>query len=460
MMRLLPLLIALLMLPALACSVITRITPTPGPATPVPDTPAAVTPGPATPAVATPAATRRASATPRATRTPARSASATPAPAGTPNPEWLEVFQLVWEDVRDNYVYPDYNGADWLGLYDEYRARVEAARTPDAFYEVMHALIDELRDDHSVFLSPEEAREDDAVAEGRLDYVGIGILRVMQEEKRRAVVLLVFADSPAERAGLQAHDSILAIDGLPVIDDEGNSNMEHLRGPEGTSVTITVQSPGESPRDITLRRARVLAQYPVEARRLDGDIGYLMIPAFDDLTIGDRAIEAFEALVDDGPPLRGLILDLRLNHGGYSTVLEQILGLFTRGTVGHFLTQSERRPLEIRANDVGGSQDVPLVVLVGEGTASFGEVCSGVLQDLGRATIVGTVTEGNVEIIWSYNYQDGSRAWIAQETFESLNGDDDWEQTGIVPDLIVDADWGEYTDDNDPHLAAALDLLR
>jgi C-terminal processing protease CtpA/Prc len=159
-------------------------------------------------------------------------------------------------------------------------------------------------------------------------------------------------------------------------------------------------------------------------------------------------------------PLDGLILDNRQNRGGASTVLEPIMGLFVQGQQGFFVTRQEAEPLEIVAEDVGGSQSVPLVVLVDVHTASFGEVLSGVLQASERATVVGQVTPGNVEILRAYGFEDGSRAWIARWVFQypgqPLGA---WEETGIVPDLVVGAPWHTFTEANDPALAAAVDLL-
>ena len=113
----------------------------------------------------------------------------------------------------------------------------------------------------------------------------------------------------------------------------------------------------------------------------------------------------------------------------------------------------------MKGADVGGSQRVPLVILVGRETASFAEVFSGVLREVGRARIVGRTTPGNIETTWGYDFEDGSRAWIAQETFRPPSGTN-WEEAGIVPDVEIPLDWDEFTVEDDPQLNAALDLLR
>lgn len=107
--------------------------------------------------------------------------------------------------------------------------------------------------------------------------------------------------------------------------------------------------------------------------------------------------------------------------------------------------------------DINGSQDVPLVVLTGPETISFGEVFSGILQDIGRAYLIGEATRGNVEILYVYQLADGSRAWIAHDSFRPLNQPQQlWEQSGVIPDLHVISHWDQVTLGNDPAVNAAL----
>jgi C-terminal processing protease CtpA/Prc len=131
------------------------------------------------------------------------------------------------------------------------------------------------------------------------------------------------------------------------------------------------------------------------------------------------------------------------------------------GTLGHFFDRdNSRRAFNVIGTDINGSFDVPLVVLVGPGTVSFGEITSGIFQDARRATIIGETTGGNIELLWGFDFEDGSRAWIAHETFRPRqNPDMDWEQTGIIPDITAHSNWDEITPDNDPAIQAALEYL-
>jgi C-terminal processing protease CtpA/Prc len=116
--------------------------------------------------------------------------------------------------------------------------------------------------------------------------------------------------------------------------------------------------------------------------------------------------------------------------------------------------------LIIEGLDLFGSQEIPLVVLIGTETVSYGEVMSGVLKDNGRAYLIGETTEGNMETLWGYDFPDGSRAWIAHESFRPYNHpEEDWEELGIIPHLTIVTNWDEITINNDPAITAALDYL-
>jgi C-terminal processing protease CtpA/Prc len=158
-------------------------------------------------------------------------------------------------------------------------------------------------------------------------------------------------------------------------------------------------------------------------------------------------------------PLDGLILDNRENGGGSSDVLDPVLSYFISGTLGQFVSRTQKRPFMIKADSINNSQTVPLVVLVGEDTVSFGEIFSGILQDEGRAKIVGQTTLGNVETLRGYDFSDGSRVWIAQERFDPAKSHADWEKTGIIPDVQASAAWDTFTFENDPAIKASLELF-
>lgn len=367
----------------------------------------------------------------------------------------LRILDEIEHIVDQVYVYPDFNGKDWKGIVSGYRTKVDAGMETEQFYMEMQSMINELGDEHSSFISPVQVQEADQELKGKIEFVGIGIYSNFDFDHGRLVVISIFPGSPAEYAGLQPHDSILLVDGLPISSDTGIRTL----GPECTSVMLTVQSPGGSPRDLMLVRTPIEGSIPVDARLVpttDGSrIGYIFIPSFFDETLPPQIEQALKDFGD----LDGLILDVRLNGGGTSTVLYPILSFFTDGKIGDFVSRREKRPLEIVADPINNSQTVPLVVLVSEGTASFGEIFAGVMRDARGAKITGETSLGNVEVLHSYDFDDGSVMWIAAETFDSAFSDEDWEQTGIVTDIQAYAPWDSFTFDTDPSIAAALELL-
>lgn len=394
---------------------------------------------------------------------PPATALAQPTPILQDNPEvsldlQIQVFNEIVDVVEDVYVYPDFNGNDWEEISGRYRAKIESGLDTQAFYTEMQSLISELDDEHSYFESPLEVAESEAELAGVEEYVGIGVYVLPFVEKNLVSLIFVFPDSPAEHSGLKAHDSILAVDGIPIVQN-GEALTRIVRGPQCSAVVLTVQSPGEAPRDVMLVREKIQSSLLIQARLLptsDGSrIGYIFIPTFFDQTIPGQVADALENFGE----LDGLILDNRLNGGGESTVLESLLSYFSSGRLGKFVSRTDSRPLTIEPQPIRNSQTVPLVVLVSEDTVSFGEIFSGVLRDSGRAQIVGQSTLGNVEVLHGYDMSDGSRLWIAEETFIPANSQEDWELTGIVPNVEAHADWDAFTLETDPAIPAALKLL-
>ena len=452
-----PILLFLLVSSLIACSF-------PAPATP-PTTYEArptiiwpsATPTPTVTQTGTPTPTLTATATPSATDTPVIPPTLTP--TTLPRSLQLRVFEDVWSVVNDYYLYPDFNGVDWAAVRAEFQARVEIGLDNAGFYTAMYEMIARLGDEHSSYLSPEDVAHEEANYLGNYDYVGIGVLHQPIPERQRSVILSVFSASPAEAAGLKPRDAILSADGVPILDEDGYYR-DTIRGPAGTTITLTVQTPGDAVRQVTITRQRITGAITLPYQVLTSPnglrVGYIFLFAFDDSTMDEQVGEALYNMTAEGR-LDGLILDLRMNGGGANTIVEPTLGYFTGGVVGNYIYREEQRPLVIYDNDINGSLEIPLVVLVGSGTASYGEIFAGVLQDSGRARIIGTATDGNVEVMWAYDFNDGSQLWLASETFRPYyHPEVDWEVTGILPDEIVPGDFDENSLENDPPVLAAL----
>jgi C-terminal peptidase prc len=370
------------------------------------------------------------------------------------------IFNQFWSIINDRYVYPDFNGLDWRAALDASLKRIDAGLSDDDFHAMLADLIASLNDSHSAFLSPEEAKAEDDEYNSAGTYVGIGVITDINADQRHLYVLTVLPDSPAAKAGILPHDHILTINGEPAVDAQGESQSRRMRGEEGTPVTLTVRTPGQEPRTVTLNRGVVNNAERVEYRVLTGTqrIGYLMVPTLFENAIAQQTRDAMTAMMKGGR-LDGLILDLRTNGGGAYPNLRDVLALFTRGDMGSLTNRDgDITNIRVRARAVGNSQTVPMVVLIGHGTESFAEVMAGALQHTGRARLIGQNTAGNIETLLSHEFLDGSRLWLAEETFRLPDGTN-WEGVGVAPDIRIDKGWDEFTAANDPAIAEAVKQL-
>lgn len=373
------------------------------------------------------------------------------------------LFDELWEIVNDEYLYPDFNGLDWAGVHDEYSAYIARGLSDQEFYFRMWEVIIRLGDDHSVFLDPYMLEEEEALYAGDLEYVGLGVITTYLPDPGIMTIEIIFPDSSAERAGLKPHDNILTMNGQSMAElyDEELGTVPPLQEiAKRNEAEFTIQTPGEEPRTMTLAFEKTNVLFPVPAQVFtspDGQrIGYITLTTFTDPGIPEEFARQLRAL----GPLDGLILDNRINTGGYNTVAESVLSYFIEGEVGSFVSRNEARSLYIDPLEIYDSQNIPLVVLVGEGTMSFGEIFSGILKDQDRAFLIGNTTFGNIETLWGFELPYDTYIWLAHETFAPYHhSQEDWEQTGIVPHLEVDAPWHLYTPETDPAIQAALDYF-
>ncbi len=449
-----------LILTMLSCNTVTQLI-VPPTATPIPTATATSTLTPTATSVSLVPAfiPPQCAGTPLATISPDVAAQATPELEANPQisqSEQLSILKKVEDIVEKTYVYTDYNGKDWNEIKSRYRSKIEAGLDTESFYTEMEKMITELGDDHSFFLSPLEVKESEDELKGNVQFVGVGIYGNFDRQRGRVVVISTFPDSPAEHAGIKAHDSIISADDLPVFDGDTNNR---LTGPACSAVVVSVKSPGEQPHQVMLMREAIDGNVRIDARLVpttDGSkIGYIFIPTFFDETIPPQ----IEKALDDFGPLDGLILDVRMNGGGSSTVANPVMSFFTSGRLGRFFSRDESRTLKVDAHPVQNSQTVPLVVMVSKDTVSYGEIFAGIMRDSRDAKITGETSLGNVELLHGFDFDDGSQMWLASETFFPEHSDENWEETGIVPDVQAFADWDTFTFDDDPSVAAAVTLL-
>ncbi|RRR74614.1 MAG: peptidase S41 [Candidatus Viridilinea halotolerans] len=427
---------------------------------------ARATPRPSATAIAATMTATPTMTTPTATTTTTPTAiplDPTPTLAPLSREERKAIFERTWTIVRDRYVYDDYRGVDWDALRLEFTPRIVAAEEPETFYELMRELIDRLGDDHSRFESPQQVASQQAEFRGELRYGGIGaLIRTVDEG---GLILMLAPGAPAERAGLQARDLILAVNGKPFIDEDAfgpEGPIGEVRGEPGTFVRLTVRSGDDPPRDLEVVREAVASDAfnRVRGHLLPGGhVGVVEIPSFYVDALDVRTREAVEELLAAGT-MRGLIIDVRGNSGGYVHLMRNTVALFhDGGSIGSTSGRASREEQQIPAGQtIPAMADIPIAILIGPNTVSAGEMFAAGMQVLGRARIVGEPSAGNTENLFGYNFDDGSRLLLAELAYHLPDGTM-IEERGVIPDRQVGGEWWRLPPDEDPQLLAAVEEL-
>lgn len=317
----------------------------------------------------------------------------------------------------------------------------------------IRGMLESLGDQHTSYMDPDMYRQSTTQLEG--DYEGIGAWVDITGEYLK--IISPMSGSPAEGAGLRPEDKIIAVDGEDMTGIDGNLVLKRVLGPAGSQVTLTIQREGTDPFDVTITRARIIIPsvegYMIE----DTNLAYVQLSTFGDDT-GDDLHDKLEELLAQNP--QGLVLDLRFNGGGYLTTAVQVISEFVPvGEVAMYEEFSDGTMRDLRTISGGLAFDIPIVVLVNDGTASASEITAGALQDYGRARLVGIQTFGKGSVQnWIPLRDDGGavRVTIARwltPLKRQIN------QIGLAPDFVVEITEEDIAAERDPQLEKAIELL-
>lgn len=388
-------------------------------------------------------------------------ASPLPAPA-TPDAaqisqRQLQVLQEIRRIISQEYVYPEFASVEWQAEADLLTQHIQAGM-PDAEYQQdLQALLEMLPEETATYATRAERVE--AEYRTNLTYDGIGaFVSVRSEPVPRMLLLSVMEGSPAEAAGLRAHDAVVAVDGEPVRAEEGMSVVERVRGPAGSEVVLEVISPAAEPRQVTVQRGRLTAQDFVRGGPLFPGMLYLLAPVAADESLLDATVQLLETSSEQEEQTLGLILDLRIAGSGGNWPLSEMLSLLSDGEMGAFVDREQRTPMVIPGQDISDSQSIPLAILIGPDTRGEPELFAAAMQAQGRARLVGLPTPGNVLTYQRRILSDGSQLSFADSSFVTARGED-LGLVGLSPDVLVELDWDQVTPADDPVLGQAVDLL-
>lgn len=395
----------------------------------------------ASPPTTTPPTTSPSSSSPTVESTeeePTPEPTATPLPIPTPRTEMEETFQLFWEawDLVQRHYYDDLPSLQ------------------EITYAAIRGMLDTLDDKYTAFVEPDVAAilAEDATGE----FEGIGAFVDLDEDGRLRIVG-TFENGPAAEAGLQAGDRVIAVNGESVVGVPLYEAIGRIRGPANSEVTLTVERENRpEPFSVVVTRARL--EIPVvESEMLDDGVGYIRLYEFS-ATASDSLEEGVQALLEQNPS--GIVFDLRQNPGGWLDQAIDVADLFLDDklvAVERFSDGSERE-FNARSGDI--AEEIPLVVLVDNGSASASEIVAGALQDQERAVLIGTTTFGKGSVQRPFSLSDGSELrvtvalWFTPDN-QRIQGQ------GLTPDIEVP--WPEEealeSPERDPQLDRAVEYL-
>ena len=365
-----------------------------------------------------------------------------------------QLMTAFFNDVQSRYLDPSFGGFDWKTQAELTRRRALAAKSDALFYAELRNLVNRVGDGHFAFLSPKEAQLEDRQSRGEAaPYGGVGLSVAPGDGV--LTVSQVFPGAPAEQAGILTGDVITGVDG------QDCPSTDQIRGAVGTPVTLTLRRAGGAPRQVKLQRAQVsLPPVTVTAQRLAADpsVGYLRFDSFFRTGIAGAVQDKLKTLLQ-GPRLRALVIDLRLNGGGFVDEGERFLGNFVQGRQGTRVDRAGHEdPIVIRAGPLSAQlAGVRLALLVGPGTASMGEITGAILQQARSATVLG---QGTAKLTSNYVPVDlpfGARVHLTDVDVFLLGGKR-LGARGVVPDISRPLAASQPAD-QDPLVARALQAL-
>lgn len=323
---------------------------------------------------------------------------------------------------------------DRLRVFAEALSLVESRyvdeRPADALlYDAIGGLTQGL-DDHSVFMDPEHYRETREQTSG--EYYGVGISIDSKDGGIHIVQPMV--GSPAEEAGLLRGDRIVAVDGVRIEVVGDDALLARIKGRRGTVVVLTVLRDGGE-LDFPVRRDQVRTR-SVESRLLVDGYGWAKISRFQRRTADELRRALTELREENGGPLKGLVLDLRDNPGGYLNQAVAVADLWlAEGVIVTTIGRDRPEPAG-RARAGGTDRDLPVVGLVDGGSASAAEIVAGALQDHGRAKLLGYTTWGKGSVQQFFDLPDGSALKLTTARYYTPSGRS-IHGSGIDPDLSL-----------------------
>lgn len=344
---------------------------------------------------------------------------------------------------------------DYTSVTEVYRAlknNFDGELSGEALTDGMKTgLVQAAGDPYTEYMNQQQAKDFNSELSG--SFTGIGA-ELTQDENGNIIIVSPLAGFPAEKAGLKPKDVVVEIDGKSTAGMTTSEAVTKIRGPQGTSVKLTVMRDGKQELDFTIERAVI--NVPSVESKVENGIGYLKITRFgeDTTALAQKAATDFK-----NQNVKGIVLDMRGNPGGLLNAAVSVSSLWLpQGTT----VLTERRGGEIvdTLKSSGGSplQGIPTVVLINQGSASASEIVAGALKDNNAATLVGEKTFGKGSVQQVVNLRAGGILKVTVARWYTPAGKN-IDKEGITPDVTVEITDQQLKDGQDPQKDAAFQKL-
>jgi carboxyl-terminal processing protease len=316
----------------------------------------------------------------------------------------------------------------------------------------IRGMMDALGDKQTYYMEPQLYENQTTSLQG--SYEGIGAY--VDTDGDYLTIVSPIEGSPADAAGLKPGDKVIAIDGEDMTGVAPEDARLKVLGPDGSQVTLTVTREGETePLKFVITRAEIVIR-SADGKMLDDGIGYVDINTFGEKTTAELR-DTLDQLMAQNP--RGIIIDLRNNPGGYLSTAVEVSSEFIDSGVVLYEKYGDGKLDEYKALGNGRATEIPIVVLINEGSASASEILAGALQDFGRAKLVGVQSYGKGSVqnwVPLSGNQGAARVTIAKWLTPDKRAID---HVGLTPDVIVEMTLEDFNAGRDPQLDAAIETL-
>jgi carboxyl-terminal processing protease len=383
---------------------------------------------------------------------PFRAGSSQPIFASAPEVEVVPTIspeqQTATPDELDTLFQPFWEA--WDIVHDEYVDQPvdDMALMQGAIRGMMQALGDE----HSSYMDPKTFEDANAGLAG--EYEGIGAW--VDTTSDYLTVISPIPGSPAEEVGLKPGDKIIAIDGEDMTGIDAELVRQKVLGPAGSTVVLTIAREGEPEAlDFSITREKIVVK-SASGEMLEDGIGYVQITTFGDKTTPELRA-TLKDLMAQNP--RGLVIDLRNNGGGYLQTSVEVASEFIGEGVILYEQYGDGERTTYQALKNGQATEIPLVVLINEGTASASEIVAGAIQDYERGKLVGMTSYGKGSVQNWVPLSDNQGAvrvtiakWLTPDE-RTIHAE------GLQPDVLVEITDEDREAERDPQLDKAIQVL-